>query len=103
MRYVEFDEVFPDGSSHRIRERTDLGLYDNFGPVEVPEGHYFMMGDNRDASNDSRAPSVGFVPANNLIGKAQFLFYSHDGSARLWEIWKWPFAIRYSRIGDGIT
>ena len=103
MRYVEFDEVFPDGGTHRIRERTDRGPYDNYGPVEVPEGHYFMMGDNRDASNDSRAPSVGFVPAQNLIGKAQFLFFSHDSSARLWEIWRWPFAIRYSRIGDGIT
>ena len=46
---------------------------------------------------------MGLVPAENLIGKAQFLFFSHNGSARLWEVWKWPFAIRYSRIGDGIN
>jgi len=61
-----------------------------------------MMGDNRDNSRDSRTSSVGMVPAENLIGKAQILFYSHDGSARIWEIWKWPFAIRYGRLGDAI-
>ena len=103
MRYVDFDETFPAGGTHRIREVTDRGGFDNFPATEVPDGHYFMMGDNRDASNDSRAPSVGLVPAKNLIGKAQFLFFSHNGSARLWEFWKWPFAIRYSRIGDGIN
>ena len=52
-----------------------------------------MMGDNRDNSNDSRTSSVGLVPFENFVGKAQFLFFSHNGSARLWEIWKWPFAI----------
>ena len=60
------------------------------------------MGDNRDNSRDSRTPSVGMVPAENLIGKAQILFYSHDGSARFWEIWKWPLAIRFGRLGDTI-
>jgi signal peptidase I len=45
---------------------------------------------------------VGFVPFENLVGRAEFLFFSHNDSARLWEIWKWPFAIRYGRIGDGI-
>ena len=61
-----------------------------------------MMGDNRDNSRDSRAPSVGMVPAKNLVGKAQILFYSHNGEARFWEIWKWPMAIRFSRLGDSI-
>jgi signal peptidase I len=46
--------------------------------------------------------AVGYVPAENLIGKAQFIFFSTDGSARLWEIWKWPFAIRYGRLFHGV-
>ena len=59
-----------------------------------------MMGDNRDNSLDSRG--IGPIPAENLIGRAEFLFFSHDSSARFWEIWKWPTAIRFGRLGDGI-
>ena len=57
-----------------------------------------MMGDNRDNSATTAATAVGYVPAENLEGKALFRFFSTDGSARFWEMWKWPFAIRYSRI-----
>ena len=102
-KFDEYVETLPEGSEHRIREMTDAGILDNTPVFVVPEGHFFMMGDNRDNSNDSRTGSVGMVPSENLIGKAQFLFFSHDGSARWWQVWKWPFAIRYSRIGDGIT
>jgi signal peptidase I len=56
-----------------------------------------MMGDNRDNSDDSRM-EVGYVPAENLEGKALFRFFSVDSSARWYEVWKWPLAIRYSRI-----
>jgi signal peptidase I len=56
-----------------------------------------MMGDNRDNSDDSRR-GVGSVPHENLVGEAQIIFFSVDGSARLWEFWKWPFAIRYERL-----
>jgi signal peptidase I len=66
----------------------------------VPAGSYFMMGDNRDNSADSRA--WGFVPAENLVGPAQFIFFSLDGSAHWYEPWKWPFAIRYDRLFQGI-
>ena len=103
MKYDDYIETFPEGTTHRIREMTDSGVLDNTRTFTVPDGHYFMMGDNRDNSNDSRTSSVGLVPIENFVGKAQFLFFSHNGSARLWEIWKWPFAIRYSRIGGGIT
>jgi signal peptidase I len=58
-----------------------------------------MMGDNRDNSSDSRA-SVGYVPFENFVGKAEIIFFSTDGSAHFWEFWKWPTAIRYSRIGQ---
>ena len=64
---------------------------------KVPPGSYFMMGDNRDNSSDSRE-DVGYVPAENLEGRALFRFFSTDGSAHFWEVWKWPFAVRYSRI-----
>ena len=82
------------------------GPLDNTPVYEVPPGHYFAMGDNRDNSQDSRVLSaVGYIPAENLVGKAQFIFFSTDGSARWWEIWKWPFAVRYGRLfhGDRLT
>lgn len=102
-KFDEYVETLPEGTEHSIREMTDAGILDNTPVFVVPDGHFFMMGDNRDNSNDSRTTSVGMVPSENLIGKAQFLFFSHNGSARWWQVWKWPFAIRYGRIGDGIT
>ena len=101
-RFEVFEETLPNGRSYVIQERSDNDLFDNTGIYEVPEGHYFMMGDNRDNSRDSRTASVGMVPSENLIGRAERLFFSHNGTARLWQIWKWPFAIRYGRIGAGI-
>src|SRR5438270_6650561 len=84
---------------HCIIKIGDDGPLDNTPVYEVPPGHYFGMGDNRDNSQDSRVLSVvGYIPAENLVGKAQFIFFSTDGSARLWEFWRWLFAVRYSRI-----
>jgi signal peptidase I len=61
-----------------------------------------MMGDNRDNSQDSRVLSaVGYVPAENLVGRAEFIFFSIDGSG--WKFWQWPFAIRYSRLFHGVN
>ena len=101
-RFAVYEETLPNGKSYLIQERSDDDVLDNTNVFLVPEGHYFMMGDNRDNSRDSRTTSVGMVPAENLIGRAERLFFSHNSSAHLWEIWKWPFAIRYGRLGDGI-
>ncbi len=98
-----YEEVFPDGHTHIIQEVSDNQVFDNTPEFTVPEGHYFMMGDNRDNSRDSRSSSVGFVPFENFIGRAEFLFFSHGGDARFWEVWKWPFSVRISRIFSGIS
>lgn len=100
-RYIE---TLPNGRSHPIFELTDAGPLDNTDVYSVPEGHYFAMGDNRDNSQDSRVLSeVGFVPRENLVGRAEILFFATNGSARIWEIWKWPWAIRFGRFFQSIT
>ena len=73
---------------------------DNTPVYVVPKGFYFGMGDNRDNSLDSRY--FGFIPEENLVGRAEFLFFSTDGTTRWWEIWKWPFATRYDRLFRGV-
>jgi len=96
---TEYIETLPGGVSHHIYEEGDSYPLDNTKPYKVPEGHYFMMGDNRDNSQDSRVDSaVGYVPYENIVGEADFIFFSTNGKARLFEIWKWPQTIRYNRL-----
>ncbi len=80
-RIPRFIETLPNGRSHAILEANgDLGPSDDTEVYTVPAGHYFAMGDNRDNSADSRV--IGFVPAEYLVGRAEFLFFSVDGD--LW-------------------
>ena len=95
-------ETLPNGRRHLIHEQfLDRGSYDNFEPVVVRPGHFFAMGDNRDNSQDSRS-DVGQIPFENLVGRADILFFSHDGKSAWWEFWRWPGAIRFGRIGNAI-
>jgi len=105
MRAPQYVETLPNGRQHRIIEYAgDNGIADNTPEYVVPAGHYFMMGDNRDNSADSRfLDEVGYVPAANLVGRAEVLFFSADGSAALWEFWRWPWAIRFSRLFSGVN
>ena len=81
-----------------VLDITDQGIVDNTNLYVVPEGHFFVMGDNRDNSQDSRFTNiVGYIPTENLIGKAQFIFFSLENS-RFLELWKWPKAIRTKRL-----
>ncbi|MEE8393372.1 MAG: signal peptidase I [Rhodospirillales bacterium] len=97
-RYVE---TLPNGRSHYILENSDNSPYDNTPIYSVPKGHYFAMGDNRDKSRDSRfLDKVGFIPIKNLIGRAEFFFFSVNGE--VWEFWKWHWSIRFDRIFTGI-
>lgn len=104
QRVAQFIEILPGGREHRILELTDRGHLDNTRVFTVPEGHFFAMGDNRDNSLDSRVRGgVGFVPAENLVGRAEILFFSTNGSARFWEVWRWPSSIRFARIFDLVS
>ena len=94
-----FRETLPNGVTYITHDFTDNGFLDNTEVYTVPSGEYFMMGDNRDNSTDSRVLSaVGYVPFENLIGKAQIIFFSIGGGAHAWEIWNWPWAVRWSRM-----
>jgi signal peptidase I len=80
-------ETLPNGVSYNVFNKIDDGEWDNTRVYEVPAGHYFMMGDDRDNSQDSRTRFVDMVPYDNLVGPAQFVIASFDNSTKLFQPW----------------
>jgi signal peptidase I len=99
VQALRYTETLPNGRRHSILEESDNGPLDNTPEFLVPAGHVFAMGDNRDNSLDSRVMNaVGFVPLENLVGRAEFLFFSVDQDGSIWQPWTWPGSIRWSRL-----
>jgi len=96
-----FIETLPNGVSYKTLDLEPQSLGDDTQVFEVPPGHYFMMGDNRDNSEDSRF-DVGFVPAENLVGRASVIFFSMRNRTSPLAVWKWPQDLRFDRVFDGL-
>ncbi|MBO6638386.1 MAG: signal peptidase I [Roseitalea sp.] len=92
-----YRETLPNGISYRTLDVTEGTVGDDTREFVVPDGHYFMLGDNRDNSADSRF-NVGFVPAENLVGRANIIFFSIAGGASPLEVWRWPAELRLDRF-----
>ena len=108
LRY-RYRETMPGGLEHEILGQP-VGLPEDSGPVDdtgiyvVPPGQYFGMGDSRDNSADSRyLAQLGYIPAENLIGRAEFRLASFEPGARIWQVWKLPGAIRLSRFFGAVN
>lgn len=99
VRVRRWRETLPNGISYETLDLQDNGFLDNTQVYEVPAGHFFMMGDNRDNSTDSRVLSqVGYVPLDNIIGRAQIIFFSVGDGVPAWHVWSWPWTVRWGRL-----
>jgi len=94
--YTRYSETLPGGFVHNIYEINDRMPLDNTEEVYIPEGHYYLMGDNRDNSQDSRY--FGLVAEELLEGKARFIFYSTNGDGWFFQFWRWPAFVRLNRM-----
>jgi len=102
-RSTQYRETLSNGVTYTIQELDIYGnrLGRNTAVYQVPAGHYFMMGDNRDNSLDSRVPSpqgVGFVPYENFVGRAEIIFFSMREDGAAWRVWEWPWTVRWNRL-----
>lgn len=98
-KLTRYAETLPGGVVHDILEQSDDEALDNTQVYTVPEGHYFMMGDNRDHSADSRVlQQVGFVPAENILGPVRWRFFSVNEEFALLKPWTWPQGVRWSHL-----
>ncbi|RCS23230.1 signal peptidase I [Phyllobacterium salinisoli] len=97
-----YRETLPNGVSYDTLELSPNSIGDDTRVFEVPAGHYFMMGDNRDNSLDSRF-TVGYVPFENLVGRANLIFFSIAGGASPLELWRWPADIRLNRLFTSVN
>jgi signal peptidase I len=98
-RIKRWKETLPNGVSYTTLDLMDNGYYDNTDVYTVPPDHFFMMGDNRDNSQDSRVQSaVGYVPFENIIGRAEIIFFSVGEGDHAWQVWRWPWSVRWGRL-----
>jgi signal peptidase I len=97
-RVKRWRETLPNGVSYLALDLVDNGFADNTQVYTVPASEYFMMGDNRDNSTDSRFSQVGTVPFENIVGRAQIVFFSVYEGERAWEFWRWPISVRWGRL-----
>jgi signal peptidase I len=98
-RIKRWKETLPNGVVYYTLDLVDNSFYDNTPVYTVPADHYFMMGDNRDNSTDSRVLSqVGYVPLENIVGRAELIFFSVGDGEAAWKIWRWPWVVRWERL-----
>jgi signal peptidase I len=96
---ARYKETLPNGVSYTVLDLDPHSFSDDTPVYEVPAGHYFMMGDNRDNSTDSRVlGAVGYVPFENFVGRAELVFFSVEEGQQAWQFWKWPWTVRFDRL-----
>jgi signal peptidase I len=98
LHVKQWQETLPNGVSYKTLDLPYNLQSDNTDVYQVPANNYFMMGDNRHNSTDSRFPQVGYVPFENLVGRAQVIFFSVAEGEPAWKVWMWPWTVRWSRL-----